>query len=550
MAEALRIIPLGGLGEIGLNMMVIESGGAAIAIDCGVLFPERPGLGIDLLLPDVSYIESHPGMLKAVVLTHGHEDHIGALPRLLRKLEVPIFGPRLAIELVREKLRRNGLTGSLEVLDPGSEIKVGPFTVEAIHITHSIVDACALAIGTPQGMIIHSGDFKLDPDPLDGRLADTDRIGELARRGVLLLLSDSTNVESEGSSASESTVGPRIAELLRTTTGRAYITTFSSHLHRLQQVIDASQSCGREVVVAGRGLEDSTRLATSLGYLKLPRHGLLGTDQLEALPRGATTVVISGSQGEPNSALNRLSEGQFRGLDVAPGDGVIFSSRTIPGNERPVHALLNRLSKRGAEIHRGERDHVHVSGHAHREELRTLITLVKPRYFVPIHGEYRHLAEHRRLAVESGMDGGACFVLEDGDVLEIEGKSVKRGERVVAGRVAVDGTGEGDVGPEILRERRHLSEDGIVIAVLAIHAQTGELTSGPELIMRGVVGEANEAAVREEARQVVLASLRGLTPESRADLVEAEDGMRRALKRYFSRTLGRRPLIVPHVFEM
>ncbi len=550
MAEPVRIVPLGGLGEIGLNMLVVETGGAAIAIDCGVLFPERPGLGIDLLLPDISYLESRPDLLRAVVLTHGHEDHIGAVPRLLRKFPVPVFGPRLAIELVREKLRRADVTASLEVITPGTEIAIGPFTVEAIHMTHSIIDACALAIGTPQGTILHSGDFKLDATPVDGRRADTDRIAELARRGVLLLLSDSTNVESEGECGSESSVGPRLTELFAKTTGRVYVTTFASHLHRLQQVVDASQACGREIAVAGRGIEESTRLGGELGYLKLPRHGLIGTDQLEALPRGASTVVITGSQGEPNSALNRLSEGQFRGLEVVPGDGVVFSSRIIPGNERPVHAVLNRLSRRGAEIHRGERDHVHVSGHAHRDELRTLIQLARPRYFVPVHGEYRHLAEHRRLALESGMDGADCFLLEDGDVLEIEGSSVRRSERVVAGRVALDGTGEGDVGPEILRERRHLSEDGVVVAVVAIHAQTGELTSGPELIMRGVVGEVNEAAVREEARQVILAGLRGLTPESRADVIEAEDGMRRALKRYFSRTLGRRPLIVPHVFEL
>lgn len=550
MAAPVRIVPLGGLGEIGLNMMLIEAEGAAIAIDCGVLFPERPGLGIDLLLPDVTYLRERRDLLRGVVLTHGHEDHIGALPRLLGEMPVPVFGPRLAMALATEKLRRSKIEVPLETITPGTSFTVGPFTVEPIQMTHSIVDSCALAITTRLGTIIHTGDFKIDPRPVDGRTADLGRLAEWGKRGVLALLSDSTNVEHEGHCGSESDVGPRLTELVRTVEGRVLVTTFASHVHRIQQVIDASHACGRRVCVAGRGFEDSTRLAGELGYLRVPRGGMVTLDDALKLPPREVTVLIAGSQGEPTSALARLSDGQYKQLTISPGDAVILSSRIIPGNERSVHALLNRLAKRGAIIHTGERAQVHVSGHAYRDELREMIRLVQPKYFVPVHGEYRQLEEHRRLAVETGMPRDRCFLLEDGDVLEIDETGPRLGERVVAGRVLVDGTGEGEVGLEVLRDRRLLSEDGFVVAVIAIHQQTGEVTSGPELITRGVLGEGESPEVLDDAKAAVLEKLREITPESRADLLEVEDEVRRVLKRYFSRTRGRRPLIVPHIFEM
>ena len=550
MSAPVRIIPLGGLGEVGLNMMLIETDGAAIAIDCGVLFPERPGLGIDLLLPDVTYLRERPGLLRGVVLTHGHEDHIGALPRLLEEMPVPVFGPRLAVALATEKLRRAKISVPLETITPGTSFAVGPFTIEPIHMTHSIVDACALAITTPIGTILHSGDFKLDPHPIDGRAADVARLAAWGERGVLALLSDSTNVEHDGACGSESEVGPRMTELVRGSEGRVLVTTFASHLHRIQQVIDASEACGRRIAVAGRGFEDSTRLAGELGYLRFPTGGLITVEEACRMPAHETTVLISGSQGEPTSALARLSDGQFEQLTIAPGDAVILSSRVIPGNERSVHALLNRLAKRGAIVHAGERANVHVSGHAYRDELREMIRLVKPKYFVPVHGEYRQLEEHRRLAVEMGIPGDRCFLLEDGDVLELAGTGPRQGERVVAGRVLVDGSGEGEIGLEVLRDRRHLSEDGFVVAVIAIHQQTGEITQGPELITRGVLGENEGPEVLDDAKSAVLDKLREITPESRADLLEVEDEVRRVLKKYFSRSRGKRPLIVPHIFEM
>ncbi|HZR83771.1 MAG TPA: ribonuclease J [Candidatus Binatia bacterium] len=551
MPGPVRIVPLGGLGEIGLNMLLVEAEGAAIAVDCGVLFPERPGLGVDLLLPDVTYLRERPGLLRAVVLTHGHEDHIGALPRLLAEMPVPVFGPRLAAALAQEKLRRDRISVPVETIAPGQSFSIGPFAIEPIHMTHSIVDAVALAIDTPQGTILHSGDFKIDPRPVDGRASDLARVEEIGRRGVLLLLSDSTNVEHEGECGSESDVGPRIEELIRGTRGRVLLTTFASHLHRVQQVVDASLRAGRRIAIAGRGFEDSVRLAGELGYLKVPASGLVGLDEACRLDARATTVLISGSQGEPTSALARLSDGQYKQLTVGEGDAVILSSRIIPGNERSVHALLNRLSKRGAEIHYGSRAGVHVSGHAYRSELRTMLQLVRPRYFVPVHGEYRQLEEHRRLAADTGLVPlDRCLLLEDGDVLEIDDAGARTGERVVVGRVLVDGTGEGDVDFEVLRDRRHLSEDGFVVAVIAIHQQTGEITSGPELITRGVSSEDEDSAYLDEAKAAVVEKLREITPESRADLLEVEDEVRRVLKRYFAKTRGRRPLIVPHVFEM
>ncbi|MFM7144092.1 MAG: ribonuclease J [Alphaproteobacteria bacterium] len=547
----MRIVPLGGLGEVGLNMLLVECEGAAIAIDCGVLFPERPGLGIDLLLPDVTYLRERPGLLRGVVLTHGHEDHIGALPRLLSEFPVPVFGPRFATLLAREKLRRRNVTATIETVEPGVRVEIGPFGVEPIHMTHSIVDSVALAITTPQGAIIHTGDFKIDPRPVDGRTSDTERLAEWGRRGVLLLLSDSTNAEHDGECGSESDVGPRMEEIIRGVPGRAWVTTFASHLHRVQQVVDASTACGRRVAVAGRGFEDSTRLAGDVGYLRIPPGGFVSPDEAMRLDPGQVTVLVSGSQGEPTSALSRLSDGQFKQYAIGEGDAVILSSRVIPGNERSVHSLLNRLAKRGAIIHAGDRAGVHVSGHAYRDELRTMIQLVRPRFFVPVHGEYRHLVEHRRLAADTGLlPLDRCLLLEDGDVLELDDGVARVGEKIVAGRVLVDGTGEGDVDFEVLHERRHLSEDGFVVAVIAIHQQTGEITSGPELITRGVLSDEIDPAYLDEAKAAVLGKLREITPESRADLLEVEDEVRRTLKKFFSKTRGRRPLIVPHVFEM
>ncbi|MDG2306177.1 MAG: ribonuclease J [Candidatus Binatia bacterium] len=550
MAGSVRIVPLGGLGEIGLNMLLVEADGGALAIDCGVLFPERPGLGIDLMLPDLTYLRERPGYLKGVVLTHGHEDHIGALPRLLEEMPVPVFGPRLAASLAGAKLRRRGIDHDIEVLEPGRHVQVGPFEIEPIHMTHSIADACALAIRTPQGIILHSGDFKIDPNPVDGRTADLNRITDWGKKGILLLLSDSTNVEHDGVCGSESDVGPHIEEIMHKTEGRVLITTFASHIHRIQQVVDAADAAGRSLAVAGRGFEDSTRLAGELGYLRAPQGGFLSLGQAMQLPANDIALLVTGSQGEPRAALSRASEGRFKNLDIAPGDGVILSSRVIPGNERSVHGLLNRFAKLGATIHQGHDSQVHVSGHAYKDELREMIQITKPKYFVPVHGEYRHLAAHRDLAADMGIPRDHIFLLEDGDVLELEDAGPVTGERVPVGRVLVDGSGEGEIGLEVLRDRRHLSDGGFVVAVLAVNPQTGEIHAAPEIVTRGLLREGEGPEVLDEARDAMMDQLRELTPESRADFLEVEDEVRRSLKRYFSRTRGQRPLIVPHIYEM
>jgi ribonuclease J len=551
MPGAVRIVPLGGLGEVGLNMLLVEAEGAAVAIDCGVLFPERPGLGIDLLLPDVTYLRERPGLLRGVVLTHGHEDHIGALPRLLAEMPVPVFGPRFATALALEKLRRDRISVPVETFEPGASFSVGPFTIEPIHMTHSIVDAVALAIGTPQGTIVHTGDFKIDPRPVDGRRADLERLAEWGRRGVLLLLSDSTNVEHDGECGSESDVGPRLEQLIRGTRGRVLVTTFASHLHRVQQVVDGSVAAGRRVAVAGRGFEDATRIAGELGYLRAPAGAFVSLDDACRMDPRQVTVLISGSQGEPNSALARLSDGQFKQLTVGEGDSVILSARVIPGNERSVHALLNRLAKRGAEIHHGSRAGVHVSGHAYRDELRTMLQLVRPRWFVPVHGEYRQLEEHRRLAADTGLVPlDRCILLEDGDVLEIDDAGARTGEKVIAGRVLVDGTGEGDVDVEVLRDRRHLSEDGFVVPIVAINRLTGKSEGSPEIVSRGFVSPDDGSELLKRASGVVAQTLAESSSEERSDSGVIQEKIRRDLKRFLNKEAARRPLILPVILEV
>jgi ribonuclease J len=547
-----KIVFLGGLGEIGRNCFCLEVDNRILIVDCGIMFPEAEMPGIDLVLPDFTYLRENADRVEAAFLTHAHEDHAGGLAFLLRDISFPVYGSPLSLGLARNRIEEAGMLGRTDLIPvhDGERRMIGPFDCEFIPVTHSVPHAFATAYHTPAGTILHSGDFKLDPRPLDGRTADLERLAEWGRRGVLALLSDSTNVEHDGACGSESDVGPRITELVRASAGRVLVTTFASHLHRIQQVIDASDECGRRIAVAGRGFEDSTRLAGELGYLRFPKGGMVTLEEACRLPAHDVTVLISGSQGEPTSALARLSDGQYKQLAISPGDAVILSSRVIPGNERSVHALLNRLAKRGAVVHSGERAQVHVSGHAYRDELRTMIQLTRPKYFIPVHGEYRQLDEHRRLAGATGMPLDRCFLLEDGDVLELDDKGPRLGERVIAGRVLVDGSGEGEVGLEVLRDRRHLSEDGFVVAVVAIHQQTGEVTSGPELITRGVLGENEGAEVLDDAKSAVLEKLREITPESRADLLEVEDEVRRVLKRYFSRSRGKRPLIVPHIFEM
>jgi ribonuclease J len=549
-ADVLRIVPLGGLGEIGLNMMLVEYGDSAVAIDCGVMFPEAAMLGIDLVIPDVTYLRERRDRLRAIVMTHGHEDHIGALPFIARELPVPTYATPFAHALLGGKLEEHKLDVPLERFRAGDSWRIGPFAIEAIHITHSIVDAVALAIRTPLGTIVHSGDFKFDHTPLDGPPSDIARLAALGSEGVLALLSDSTNVERPGATPSERSLGPKLEAVFRQATGRVLVSTFASHLHRIQQVLDLSARTNRRVGVIGRGMVQNIATGQDLGYLRVPPDLLCDLGELKQLPPERVTLLSTGSQAEPLSALTRIAMNDHRQFAVAAGDTVIFSSKMIPGNEKPIADVINHLCRRGADVHYEKVADLHVSGHASQSELALMLNLTRPRYFVPIHGEYRHLVRHAALAETAGVARADCFVLEDGEVLEIDAAGARRAEPIPAGRVFVDGKGVGDVGDVVLRDRRHLSDGGVVLAILAVSQHTGEVISGPDLISRGFVVEDENQAYFERAKEAVLEALAALAPESRTVLAEVKEEMRKALRRYFKKTLERRPVILPVVMEL
>jgi ribonuclease J len=544
----LRVIPLGGLGEIGLNLLVLEHGDDAIAIDCGVMFPDEQMPGIDVAIPDVGYLRTLGGRFRAIFLTHGHEDHIGALPYVLADQRVPVYGTPLTLGFVRERLREHGVPASLIPYGPGP-CRVGAFTIDPFAVTHSIPDSVGLAIRTPVGTLVHTGDFKLDQTPLDGRLPDVGRLAELGAEGVLLLFSDSTNVEHPGVTPSERTVGAELESIFRQATGRVLVTTFSSHIHRMQQVIALAARYGRKVALVGRSLVSHVGVARELGVLDVPDSVFVDLAAARDLPRERVTLITAGSQAEATSALVRIAMDDHKLVTLEPGDVVVLSSRIIPGNERAIGSLVNHLYRRGAVVYYDRVARVHVSGHASQEELKLVLNLVRPRHFVPVHGEYRHLVRHVRLAREVGLAPERCHLLEDGDVLEIDEHGASRAERVTAGRVFVDGKGIGEVEDVVLRDRRHLSQDGLVLAVLAVHQQSGEIVAGPDLVSRGVVGEEASPEVLEAARGAVLEALGAINPESRTDPAEVKEEVYRALRRYFKR-LDRRPVILPFVMEM
>ncbi len=547
-----RVVPLGGLGEIGLNCLVLQCNGEAIAIDCGVMFPDASLLGIDLVIPELEYLRQLGTGFRGFVITHGHEDHIGALPYALRDLNVPVYATPMAAGLVTARLREHGLEQSadLRVYRPGERWTLGPFEIDPIHVTHSIVDAVGLAITTPCGVIVHTGDFKIDYTPIDGRGPNIQAFAEYGARGVLLLLSDSTNVENAGSTGSERSVRPALENVFQGAERRIFVSTFSSHVHRLQQVLDLSEAGGRRVAVVGRSLQNGIRIATELGYLRAPLSIYADVSELAALPPERVTILASGSQGEPLSALTRIAMGDHSAVQMEAGDAVILSSRIIPGNERPIGNMINHMCRRGARVFTARNAGVHVSGHASQTELALMLTLVRPRYFVPVHGEFRHLAEHVRLARALGVAEDAAFVLEDGQPLEIDAAGAHRGEPIIAGRVFVDGKGIGDVSDIVLRDRRHLSQDGLLLAVLAVDQHSGELIAGPDFTARGVFAEGDQSRYFEEARAVVLSALGAIAPESRTDSLEVKEEVRKALRRYLSKTLDRRPVVLPFVMEM
>ena len=549
--EPLRIIPLGGLGEFGLNMMLLEYGDAAIAIDCGLMFPGADLLGIDLVIPDVSYLLEKKDSLKGIVLSHAHEDHVGALPYILNHLSVPIFGTRLTLGLLNNKLREHSLdnTADIREITAGKPWEIAPFQVEGIRVTHSLMDCLALAIETPVGTVIHTGDFKIDNTPMEGEMFDFQRFAAYGEKGVLLLLSDSTNVERSGYTPSEREVGRNLEQIFQESRGKILVSTFSSSIPRIQQVVDISESCGRRVVLSGRSMIRNSQVAAELGYLRLPRSFMTENEPWHELPAERLTFLTTGSQGEPLSVLHRVALDDHKSIKVDPGDTVILSSKFIPGNEKTISNLINHLYRRGAEVHYEKVSEIHVSGHASQEELKTMLQLTRPRYFVPIHGEYRHLVKHRKLAQDVGVPQDHCFVLEDGDVLEISATSAKKVQPIQAGRVFVDGKGVGDVGDVVIRDRRHLSEDGMVLAVMAIHQQSGEIVAGPDLISRGFMRDEEGEEVLGQARKVVLDILASLNRETRTDPAELQEEVRKALRRYFRKRFERHPVVLPYIIE-
>ena len=539
MAPPVRILPLGGLGEIGMNCLALECDGRIAVVDCGLLFPAE-SLGVEAVAPDLSWLRQRREQVGAVLVTHGHEDHIGALPLLLREIPAPVYGPRLALAMLRPRLEELGVAADLREARPGDVVRAGqdsPFAAEFVSVAHSIPDACGLAVGTPQGTLLHSGDFKIDERPL-GRGTDLSRIEALGHAGVRALLSDSTNAERPGSSLSESAVGPALRRAMEGARGRVLVACFSSHLHRIQQVADAAREYGRRLALLGRSMQENVRLGIELGYLRVPPGQLASPEEARGLAPRQACVLVTGTQGEPRSALARLARGEHADLHLEPGDRVILSSRFIPGNEVAIGRVLDALTARGAEVLWEDFRELHVSGHAQEDEQRRLVRLARPEHFIPIHGELRHLARHASHAAAEGVPDAGRHVLVDGDVLEIADDAVRRLPRVASGRTWLERDAAfAAVAESVVRDRRALAEYGLVVVALAVDP-AGSLLHGPEIRGRGVAGLAGrEAELAAEARR----TLGELTTVERGDRARLEAALSRAVRRWFRREGGRRP---------
>ncbi|MEW6546491.1 MAG: ribonuclease J [Bacillota bacterium] len=547
----LRIIPLGGLGEIGKNMTVVECGDDLLVIDCGLAFPEEEMLGVDIVIPDISYLQQNMDRVRAVVLTHGHEDHVGAIPYLLPHLPVPFYGTPLTLGLVRGKLVETGAADQFDgrALQAGEKAEIGCFQVEFFRVTHSVPDAVGLAIRTPAGLVVHTSDFKFDQTPVDGRVSDIGRLGELGQEGVLVLLSDSTGAERPGFTPSEKSVGKTLQEVFRSTRSRVLVASFATHLHRIQQVITASYQQGRYVGVIGRSMEDTVQVAMTLGYLDVPEGMMLDIEELEGLPPDKVTILTTGSQGEPMSALTRMAVGEHKRVNINPGDTVVIAASPVPGNEKMVARTIDNLYRRGARVIYGPDAGVHVSGHGSQEELKLMLNLLRPRFFVPVHGEYRHLVHHAALAEAVGIPRRNILVGDNGSVFEFSKDVAAITGRVDAGILMVDGLGVGDVGSVVLRDRRQLAEDGIVVVVIAVDQETGELASGPEVVTRGFVYVRESEALLEQVRATVREAL-ARRNNHRPDWPQLKNVIRETLSRELFERTGRRPMILPIVMEV
>lgn len=551
--EKLKVILLGGLNEVGKNITVLEYEDDIIVIDCGLGFPDDDMLGVDLVIPDVTYLEKNASRVRGILITHGHEDHIGALPYVLKTLSVPVYGTRLTLGILQNKLSEHTFPKKPELncVSAGDVIKLGAFEIEFIHVNHSIADACALAIRTPVGIVYHSGDFKIDLTPIDGEVMDLTRIGEYGKEGVLLLMGESTNSERPGYTPSERTVGQTLDNIfMRNTDKRIVIATFSSNVHRVQQIINTSIQYGRKVVITGRSMLNVVRAAIELDYMDVPDDILIDINEINRWPREKITVITTGSQGEPMSALYRMAFSDHNQIELGPNDLIILSSHAIPGNEKLVDRIINELFKRGATVFRDALTEVHVSGHACQEELKTLMALLRPKYFMPIHGEYKHLVQHRELALQMGIPAENIFITDIGKTLEFGPDSVKWGATVPAGRVLVDGAGVGDVGNIVLRDRRHLAQDGLIVVVATVDTDDMTIVSGPDIVSRGFVYVRESEELINQMTVIVRDSLTECLENNVAEWTQLKTRVKDDLSKFLYAKTKRKPMILPVVMNV
>ena len=547
-----KIIPLGGLNEIGKNMTAIEYKNDIVIIDCGLKFPDEDMFGIDVVIPDITYLLKHKDKVSGIFLTHGHEDHIGALPYVLKQLNVPVYGTKLTLGIVQSKLKEHNLLSTTELITvkPRDVVRLNSVSVEFIKTNHSIADSVAIAIHTPLGAVLHTGDFKVDYTPIDGEPMDFARFAELGKKGVLLMMADSTNVERPGYTMSEKIVGESLCRIFGKSKGRIIVATFASNIHRIQQIIDAAAMYGRKVAVSGRSMENIVQVAIELGYIKIEKENLVSIDQINKYNNDEIVIITTGSQGEPMSALARMATSEHRKVNIVSGDTIIISATPIPGNEKLVSRVIDQLFKKGAEVVYGSSEAVHVSGHACQEELKLMQTLVRPKYFIPVHGEYRHLKQHGELANSIGVPKSNILIPEIGDVIEVTRNSIKKSGSVISGQIFVDGLGVGDVGNIVIRDRKHLSQDGILTVVVTLSKENKALIAGPDIISRGFVYVRESEKLMDEARDIVRNVFAKCEEQKITDWSTLKSTVRDELRSFLYEKTKRKPMILPIIMEI
>lgn len=547
-----KIIPLGGVNEIGKNLTAIEYKNDIVVIDCGLKFPDEDMFGIDLVIPDITYLIKNKEKVSGIFLTHGHEDHIGALPYVLKQLNVPVYGTKLTLGIVETKLKEHGLLSSTELVrvKPRDVIRLNSVSVEFIKTNHSIADSVAIAVHTPLGVVLHTGDFKVDYTPIDGEPMDFARFAELGKKGVLAMMADSTNVEKAGYTNSEKIVGESLTRIFGKTKGRIIIATFASNIHRIQQIIDAASVYGRKVAVSGRSMENIMNVAIELGYIEVDKDTLVSIDQINKYNNDQVVIITTGSQGEPMSALSRMAASEHRKVNIVEGDTIIISATPIPGNEKLVSKVINQLFKKGAEVIYGSQENIHVSGHACQEELKLMQTLVRPKHFIPVHGEYRHLQQHGELAIKLGLDSKNVVIPDVGDIIEVTRSGIKKNGSVISGQVFVDGLGVGDVGNIVLRDRKHLSQDGILTVVVTLSKENKTIVAGPDIISRGFVYVRESESLMDEARDIVRNILFDCEEKNISDWATLKSSVRDELRSYLYEKTKRKPMILPIIMEI